>query len=323
MSHFLFAAPRSVTVCAYFLLTVCLLPLPACSGDDAPTSTLPPEDSTHTIDSGIVYLAPVTLCTIDDKRLAEISGIAPSRLRDGLYWLHNDSGGEARLFAVDTNGITLATCELLGTANRDWEDLASVTLNGTAWLYVGDIGDNDKKYATVSVSRIREPQVQANWRDSTITAAAETAVFRYPDGAHDCEALMVDPRDGGILLLEKNGTSCGVYAAAWPGAGGEAALQRIAAFRLPFEFSLWRLVTGADMHPGSRRIAVRTYTAVLEYLAPAGSTPAALFDSTAVQNISTPGLTQAEAVCYSRDGRDILTTSEGVNPPLLIIRRSD
>lgn len=319
MSRFPRLVSPAVTAFSILALLIGLSSLEACSNEDPPTTAGPPEDSLH----GMAYAAPATLCTIADVRLTEISGIAPSRLRDGLYWFHNDSGGDAALFAIDTTGVTRAVCTLTGTTNRDWEDLASVVLEGKAWLYVGDIGDNDKKYSSVTVSRIPEPPVGTEWRDSALVAAAESAVFRYPDGARDCEALMVDPRDGRIFLLDKSGTSCGVYAASWPGNGNEAELQRVATFRPPFEFSLWRLVTGADINPDTRRVAVRTYSTVLEYVAPAGTAPAALFDSTAAFSISTPGLTQAEAVCYSRDGRDILTTSEGVNPPLLIIRRTE
>lgn len=304
------------------LLVAILFPISACSSEDPPTTTNPPVDSTKTTDS-LAYLDPATLCTINDTRLTEISGLAPSRLRDGLFWMHNDSGGDAALYAVDSTGATIAVCTLGGAVNRDWEDLASVMLEDTAWLYVGDIGDNDKKYPSVRIYRIREPELQSSWRDRAVSASAETATFFYPDGAHDCEALMVDARDGTIILLEKSGTSCGVYSSPWPGSGGTAQLQRIAAFRLPFEFSLWRLVTGADLHPSSQRVIVRSYNAVLEYKTQAGAPLSTLFDSTAAIVIETPGLTQAEAVCYSRDGRDILTTSEGSRPPLLILRKKD
>ncbi|MFZ1729205.1 MAG: hypothetical protein WBQ23_12495 [Bacteroidota bacterium] len=321
MSRFLLYSLPGTCRISLLVLAVCLIPLSACSSEDPPTSTHPPVDSTGTTDSSIAYLDPASLCTIQDERLGEISGIAPSRLRDDIYWMHNDSGGEARLFAVDSNGVTIAICTLAGAANRDWEDMASVVLDNKAWLYVGDIGDNDKKYPTVTIYRSLEPQLQPDWRDSVVTAAAEAATFRYPDGAHDCEALMIDPRDGTIVLLDKNGTSCTVYSSPWPGAGGSADLQLIAAFRLPFEFSFWRLVTGADLHPTSRRVLLRTYNAVLEYEAPALSPLSALFDSTAARVIETPGLTQPEAVCYSRNGRDVLTTSEGNRPPLFILRR--
>lgn len=305
------------------ILTGSLPPLSACSGDDAPIA---PADSTHVTDSTghtdstIAYAPAETLCTVEDARLTEISGIAASRLRDGVYWMHNDSGGEPRLFAVDTLGRTLATCRIEGATNRDWEDIASVTLAGTAWLYVGDVGDNDRVREFVTVYRLREPVVDPASRDSGITVTAESARFRYPDGARDCEALAVDPADGRLLLLDKNGTSCAVYAAPWPGDGSEAALTRVAAFRLPFDFSFWRLVTAADLHPGGGRILLRTYNGLLEYETRALPAVPAIFDSAAARTMATPGLTQAEAACYSRDGRSILTTSEGSRPPLLILR---
>src|SRR5688500_12085038 len=34
--------------------------------------------------------------------LTEVSGVAASRTQDGLLWAHNDSGGDAEVFAVGT-----------------------------------------------------------------------------------------------------------------------------------------------------------------------------------------------------------------------------
>lgn len=314
--------------CLPSLFFVCLLPLGACASGETPTGNTLPKDSTKVSDttwvedSVVVYTQPSTLCIIDDARLDEISGIASSRLIDGVFWMHNDSGDEPRMFAVDSNGVTLAVCTFDGAQNVDYEDMASVIHDGTAWLYIGDVGDNSAGRASVTIHRLPEPEVQTGWRDRALTVAVESAVFRYPDGARDCEALIVDPRDGRIVLLDKSTTSCAMYAAAWPGDGEEAALEHLGSFRLPFDFAFWRLVTGADIHPGGQRVLLRTYNAVLEYVVPPGTPLRGLFDSAPAHIFSTPGLIQAEAVCYSRDGRDILTTSEGVRPPLLILRHA-
>ena len=318
------AAAAPALALALMLIPAMLLPLPACSGDEptgAPPDTTGRSDTTGKADSIISYLDPVILCNIEDPRLGEISGIAPSRRSDGIFWVHNDSGGEARLFAIDSSGGTLATVLLTGALNRDWEDMASVALGGESWLYVGDIGDNDKLRDVVTVYRVREPAVTLAWRDSALVGISESARFRYPDGARDCEALMVDARDGAVLLLEKNGTTCGVYRAAWPGNGAEAMLDRVAVFRIPLDLSFLRLVTAADLHPDGRRVLVRTYTTLFEYETAAGNPLPAVFDSSAARTLATPGLAQTEAACYTRDGRDIVTTTEGLNPPLLILRR--
>lgn len=310
------------------LCFIFLLPLGACASGDTPTGNTPPDDSTGVTDTTSVedsvvgYARSSTLCIIDDVRLDEISGIAPSRLTEGVFWMHNDSGDEPRMFAVDSNGVTLAVCTFDGARNVDYEDMASVIRDGTAWLYIGDVGDNSARRASVTILRLPEPEVHTTWHDRAVTVTVESAVFRYPDGARDCEALIVDPRDGRIVLLDKSTTSCAMYAAAWPGDGEEAELEHLGSFRLPFDFAFWRLVTGADIHPSGQRVLLRTYNAVLEYVVPLDTPIRDLFDAAPVHSISTPGLMQAEAVCYSRDGRDILTTSEGVRPPLLILRRA-
>ena len=42
----------------------------------------------------------------------------------GILWTHNDAGGENRIFAIDSNGISRGTYYLNGIENRDWEDIA-------------------------------------------------------------------------------------------------------------------------------------------------------------------------------------------------------
>ncbi|MBR9975355.1 MAG: hypothetical protein KFF77_07220, partial [Bacteroidetes bacterium] len=76
----------------------------------------------------------------------------------------------------------------------------------------------------------------------------------------------------------------------------------------------------ADLHPDGQRILLRTYNSMLEYETRVLPAVPAIFDSSVARVLPTPGLLQAEAACYSRDGRSILTTSEGSNPPLLILR---
>ena len=41
---------------------------------------------------------------IEFKAISEMSGLAKSRRYAEVYWMHNDSGDSARLFAVDSEG---------------------------------------------------------------------------------------------------------------------------------------------------------------------------------------------------------------------------
>ena len=83
-------------------------------------------------------------CRFSDPRLNEISGMAPSLRHPGVLWLHNDSSGGPRLYAVDSRTCrTVATITVRGARARDWEGLASGRDNrGRPVLWIGDIGDN-------------------------------------------------------------------------------------------------------------------------------------------------------------------------------------
>ena len=70
--------------------------------------------------------APVTLA---DERITESSGLAASRRHPGTVWTTNDSGDEARLFAVDARSGRTVGVHRYGAPVRDVEALA-VTADG-------------------------------------------------------------------------------------------------------------------------------------------------------------------------------------------------
>ena len=70
--------------------------------------------------------------------------------------------------------------------------------NGRPLLYVGDIGDNASRRASIDVYRVPEPRVGA-----AASAPAARLRLRYPDGAHDAEALLVDPLRGDLVIVTK------------------------------------------------------------------------------------------------------------------------
>src|SRR5215217_4049085 len=115
---------------------------------------------------------------LEDPRIYESSGLALSRRHQAVVWTHNDSGDEARLFAVGPEGRTLATLTLAGVEARDWEALAAGHDDrGRPALFVGDIGDNQGVWPDASVYRVAEP---AQLRDATVAAARYR--LRYADG---------------------------------------------------------------------------------------------------------------------------------------------
>ena len=116
-----------------------------------------------------------------------------------VLWAHNDSGDTARIFAIDLTGALRATVDVDVAKAIDWEDIAA---DGTT-LYVADIGDNQRARTEIFVYRVTEPALTAT------SADAEKITLRYPDGAHDAEALMVDPVGKQLVVVTKEaaGTS--------------------------------------------------------------------------------------------------------------------
>ena len=93
--------------------------------------------------AGSEYGEPKRVGTIDAPALSELSGLAASRETPGVFWVVNDGGHGARLYAISRRGTMLAQFEVPDAKNRDWEALAVVSRPGRrAALYVGDIGDN-------------------------------------------------------------------------------------------------------------------------------------------------------------------------------------
>ncbi len=134
--------------------------------------------------------------------IPEASGMVTSRFSEEIFWTHNDSGHAAELFAVHDDGTLLARVELSVDA-RDWEDLAAGPCDAAdearSCLYVGDFGDNELRASTVRVHRVREPDPRDAPRR---IERVETMELRFPDGARDTEAMVVDTR-GRVWLLTK------------------------------------------------------------------------------------------------------------------------
>jgi hypothetical protein len=130
--------------------------------------------------------------------LVEGSGIAASRRVPGRFWAHNDSGAPV-LFALSLDGSVTGRLRLEGAAVDDWEAIATGPCGTASCVFVGDIGDNDASRDRITVYRFEEPAADSG----TATALAFHA--RYPDGAHDAEALVVD-RDGRLFVITKGDT---------------------------------------------------------------------------------------------------------------------
>ena len=264
-----------------------------------------------------------TLSSVKAAALIEISGCAVSRQTPGgarVVWLHNDSGDSARVFAVDAaTGRVRATYAVTGAAAQDWEDIAIASGN----LYVGDIGDNAAARESVVVYRVPEPKLSVRVATAAqATAAAVALRMRYPDGSHNAEALLVHPTTGDAYVVTKteDGHS-GVYvlrkASTLP--AGDHSLEKVADLTLDRESLIFpNQITAGDISPTGDRIVLRTYQYLYVYR-PSGGGPFDTAWTVAPKQVESPLLLQAEAVCFTPDGRFVLTTQEGLPAPIVQI----
>jgi len=147
-----------------------------------------------------IFSPGIPIKTVNSVVLNEMSGLAFSKLHQDLVYVHNDSGGEAKVYILDSLGNHLGEIELLGAKNRDWEDIAvGPGKDGKSSIYVGDIGDNSAQYEYITVFRLPEPiHLKPSMR-----VPPEKINLRFPNGPMDAETLIVDPISGDIFILSK------------------------------------------------------------------------------------------------------------------------
>ena len=260
------------------------------------------------------------IATLEDRKVRESSGLAASRRSPDLFWTHNDSGDGPFVYAFDRTGRSRGTFRVEGAQAVDWEDIAAGPgpAQGQSYLYAADIGDNGREREFVVVYRFPEPEVSATEappKDTRATQPAEAIRLKYPDRAHNAEALAVHPTTGDIYVVTKANAEAVVYKLPAPfDPKALNTLTKVATLRGPDFFGT--LVTGADISPDGRRVALCDYAQGYELTLPEGAkgfdevwkqTPAAL---------SLGARLQGESVAYRLDGAALLATSEKTPTPL-------
>ncbi len=261
-----------------------------------------------------------TLFHLNDKRISEASGIAVATREREVWFTHNDSGDLARFFAVGPTGRTLATYDVDGAHNVDWEDMAAAPdADRVPTLWFGDIGDNDAKRKTIEVYAVPEPHVATG----TLHVRGTRYTFGYPDGPHNAESLLVDPRTARIFVASKTftGETEVFVAPAHPSPDGLNALALLATLHWSAPHDVSSLsglaeqlaTTGGAFSPDGRTLALRTYTDA--YLFPVTGTGLAAVKAALAKpprRLTLPKEQQGEGICFSRDGKSLLLSSEHV-----------
>lgn len=281
------------------------------------------------------YAGPVVAAQLAEPQNEETSGLAVSHRTPGLFWTHNDSGGEPVLFALNADGSRRGQIRVEGVTNYDWEEMASFELDGQAWLLAADIGDNFARRPGCVLHLIAEPDAAALAPDRELRLRPAYSIhFIYEDGARDAESFAVDVRERMIYVLSKREDVPRLYRL--PLAPAPAAQPAAARFlgpvpHLPQPTALQRIIkrptqgylgwpTALDFSPDGTLALVLVYQQPLLYPRAPGETWAAALAREPVK-LTPPDLPQAEAACFSTDGRSIYVASERTKVLLRYDRR--
>jgi hypothetical protein len=263
--------------------------------------------------------------TVTESTLSEISGITPSRAVKGLWWAHNDSGDQARIYLINAGGRLLGRYGVTGARHRDWEDIGGYTgKDGKHTLYIADFGDNGLKRDDLTLYLVKEPGFPGGapkTLQNGVTEPAEALPFRYPDGKHDAEALFIDPQSGRpYIVIKTMSPPGGIYRFPLPLRPGKiVTLEKMKGAAVD-HISKLLLVTGAAAAPDGSRVVIRTYFSAFE-IKKAGSGAFEKIFSSMPESIKLPMERQGEAISYTLDGKSLVTTSEKIPAPIFQLTR--
>jgi hypothetical protein len=254
--------------------------------------------------------------TISNSALTETSGLVASRNNNGVLWTHNDVGDPPRIYAISTSGEFLGSYNLSNATHVDYEDIAlgPGLVTNLQYLYVGDIGDNKSVRSDIAIYQVPEPAVylrQATNPPTINLKGLRKIALRYPDGAHNAEAMLVDPLTGDIIIATKQTNLCRIYVArrAQVDAGGTNTLAFVRQFSLTNENA-----TGGAFSPTGGELLIRVFdSALLWTRAPGQSASNALLAApTPIPLVGRLSEPIGEGISFDAVGRGFYTVSDGV-----------
>lgn len=273
------------------------------------------------------YAAPAASGMIASSELSALSGVAVSRTQPDILYAHNDHDRPV-VYALDLQGLLHARVTLANAEAEDIEDIALGKCDTKTCVYLADVGDNAAQRSEYSILRFVEPTVPSAPGDGELTPTFERLRFRYSDGSHNAESLLVAP-NGNLYIITKLA----------PGSGGNvdatgpssvyridasafaqtsvAEAQKVAT--LPVPAAGEAALSAAAAHPCGLGVLARTYDRVYEFLVPSGADFEAAFAATP-KVVAMPDEPQSEGIDYLAHGRGFVSSGEGASAPIMLTR---
>lgn len=288
-------------------------------GQAAPGSAL---HETHEPEQSSAYSEPVITGRFESREVRESSGVVGSPCQPGIFWTHNDSDDGPFVYAFELTGKHLGTWRVSGVSNVDWEDIAAFRdPDGNCFLFIGDTGNNYLRRSEFSIIRFSEPIVSAensglSKRSPGVTAAADRLQFEYPDFRQDAEAIFVHPVSADIYVITKRLTgAAGIYKLPMAFENSQRVVaEKVAELSVPAVPN--GLITGADVSPNGRRVAVCDYFSAYELELPAGAENFDAIWSSDALRVDIGKRVLGEGITYTDYGNALVATSERRDSPI-------
>jgi len=275
---------------------------------------------------GLLFIIAISGCSKDDKPEpivdffkrepvtkpvspsfpGEVSGMADSYSRAGFIWMLQDGGTPAELLTLSYNGEQGPTLKVTGAENQDWEDMAisNGPESGKKYIYIGDIGDNNRLHDFYYIYRLQEPAA-----GELQTAVPDKFSFVYDDGQkHDADAFLVDGATNNILIFTKEQPTL-IFQLSYPYNSASINIA-VKTGQLPQP-----MITGAAISPDGNEILLRTYTSLYYWKRQQGQTILAALEQPA-REITITSEPQGESVGFKADNTGFFTFSEKAGLPL-------
>jgi hypothetical protein len=245
----------------------------------------------------ILFLLPILSLAQTISTLSSLSNeIAES---SGLLYLnnqiitHNDSGGEAALYEIDSlTGTVVRKVIIENAINTDWEDICADETS----IYIGDVGNNTGNRTDLKIYKIN-----INDYFNNDTVVAEIIHFEYADQSnysnqlfttnYDAEALIV--LDDSLYLFSKNwaNSNCTIYAL--PKDSGSYQISAIDTLENT------GLITGASLNSFSNKLILTSYALINAAIIEVFNFHSGIFSNGTINKytINTSASHQIEGVC--------------------------